>query len=361
MKKIIIIILQLFLMTFNLFPMGGLDDDARQKLIDMGLDPDEILANTEKRKQKPRIEYEDPLAFDIYTKFKIQYISELPFSKKTIVGGEKTIRFGKFNRKKAAYLFYNKLGVAFVNERFNTEVERLKQLSDSPNIINLYGYDPENLIIVLEYCPADLHRYIMEKRPSLRAKMQVALTLIKGLKQMHDKDLIHNDLKPENVVLSKRLNSKLIDFGFSRVTDEGGSFKSDYSVGGSVFYAAPEIIPYLDPEYEGQYIYTKASDIYALGYILRFIFSGKEHFNLPENENKMIEKKVQSEYVFKFIEKVKNGWIPDLNDNSSLFADRMNELIRDCFNPNPKDRPSIDKLYRRFTTILKELKSVEKD
>lgn len=164
---------------------------------------------------------------------------------------------------------------------------------------------------------------------------------------MHENDFIHNDLKHKNVVLDKKLNSKLIDFCFSRKVNQDGIFVSDYPIGGSPFYAAPEILPYFDPIYEGKFIYSKKSDIYALGYILYFIIYGKEHFS--------------DETTLEFIEKVKGGWIPEFNNESTLFVSGMNDIIRSCFQFIPNDRPNIDEILKTFKDLVDQKNSIEEN
>ncbi|MFH1461653.1 MAG: protein kinase [bacterium] len=369
MKKIILI-LQMVLIPFSLFSMKevsdldvqsisketGLKPESVRSMLEQGINPREVLENSKKPRRREIITYQDRLAFDVFGKFKISYLDNLKRKLKSVASGaEKDVMAGRFNHKNATYLFYNVLNFNKLDERFNTELEVLKEFKDSENVIQIFGYDPANKIIVLERASSDLYKYILENEKykdtenDIQQKIQIRLieTLLNGLKQMHFRGFIHNDLKHKNVVLDKRLNSKLIDFCFSRRVNKKGVFVSDYAIGGSPFYAAPEILPYFDPRYECEFIYSKASDIYALGYILYFIIYGKEHF---ENET-----------TVEFIEKVKGGWIPELNNESTPFICGMNNIIRRCLQFNPDDRPKIDQIFEMLKDLVAELNSTEQD
>lgn len=90
--------------------------------------------------------------------------------------------------------------------------------------------------------------------------------LIRGLKYLHDRDIVHRDLKCENVLLTSSYNIKLSDFGFARYYHPDKDQKSE-TFCGSVSYAAPEII-------RGVAYDPRLSDIWSVAIIL-FIMLNK--------------------------------------------------------------------------------------
>lgn len=90
-----------------------------------------------------------------------------------------------------------------------------------PNVISMLCtyQDEENLYFALEYAPGgELFSYISKYGPfSLAATRFYAAEIVNGLHYMHSMGIIHRDMKPENVILSKDLHSKITDFGTAKI------------------------------------------------------------------------------------------------------------------------------------------------
>ncbi len=112
------------------------------------------------------------------------------------------------------------------------------------------------------------------KKMPMKQKLDLAIAIAKSIKDLHDKNILHNDIKPENLMLTKAMNDEhsflvtAIDFGLSNKLKEGEYFAEDglkYTRG----YAAPEIENATEDDIKnGKVLYSKATDMYALGKLL---------------------------------------------------------------------------------------------
>ncbi|CAG8542293.1 12171_t:CDS:10 [Ambispora gerdemannii] len=139
-----------------------------------------------------------------------------------------------------------------------------------PNIVRLYDvFETERYIgIILEYASGELfdhilaHRYLKE-----RDACRLFAQLISGVNYLHQKNIVHRDLKLENLLLDRNRNIIITDFGFANQFD---SAKADLMATscGSPCYAAPELVIS-----EGLYV-GSAVDIWSCGVILYAMLSG---------------------------------------------------------------------------------------
>ncbi|XP_037094872.1 serine/threonine-protein kinase NIM1-like [Pollicipes pollicipes] len=148
------------------------------------------------------------------------------------------------------------------------EIENMERLHH-PHIVRLYEVleTPQRYHLVLEYAAGgNLHQLITaEGRLGDRRARALAVQLVSALQHMHDQNLVHRDVKADNVFLTRRGRAKLGDLGFStRVTSATQQLTSFC---GSPPYAAPELLE--AASYTGP-----AVDMWALGVLL--FFAGEE-------------------------------------------------------------------------------------
>lgn len=183
----------------------------------------------------------------------------------------------------------------FVNKFFPRELDILTKI-DHPNIIQIHSIlqrGPKIFIFMSFAENGDLLTYIKKAGPvdELQAKAWF-LQMAKALKYLHSHDIAHRDLKCENILLSKRLNIKLADFGFARYCrdDNGHDIKSE-TYCGSAAYAAPEVVrghPY-DP---------KLADAWSLGIILFIMLNAKMPFD-DSNLSRLLEFQQSKKFAFR--------------------------------------------------------------
>ena len=133
------------------------------------------------------------------------------------------------------------------------------------NAITFLADSPVGPGILMEYVDGrNLSDFIAEN-PSAKARAKVAEQIISVIAYVHHNNIIHNDIKPENILVS-RVNGdvKLIDFGLS----DNDAFYVNKHLGGTPRYASPELLAQADD------IDTR-SDIYSLGMVLHDLFGRK--------------------------------------------------------------------------------------
>jgi calcium-dependent protein kinase len=167
-----------------------------------------------------------------------------------------------------------------------SEVKILSEL-DHPNIVKYYeAYEDESFIhIVMEYLQGeDLYKLINKRKHNFKEPdvAEILTYLLKALSFIHNKGLVHRDIKPQNILFSipgdyKTL--KLIDFGLS--TSETNKLKQRV---GSPYYMAPEII-------NGRF--SSKTDLWSVGVILFVMVTGNYPFEARNQEE--IFYKIQNE------------------------------------------------------------------
>ncbi len=141
-----------------------------------------------------------------------------------------------------------------------------------PNIVNVYDVGEENGIyyIVMELVEGiTLKKYIEKKaRLSYKEAVSIAIQVSMGIEAAHRNHIIHRDIKPQNIIISKEGKVKVTDFGIAKAAT---SNTITSNVMGSVHYASPE-------QARGGYSDEK-SDIYSLGITLFEMLTGRVPFN----------------------------------------------------------------------------------
>ena len=155
--------------------------------------------------------------------------------------------------------------------KFRTEAQAAAGLMH-PNIVNVYDVGEENGIyyIVMELVEGiTLKKYIEKKsRLSVKEAISIAIQVSMGIEAAHNNHIIHRDIKPQNIIISKEGKVKVTDFGIAKAAT---SNTITSNVMGSVHYTSPE-------QARGGYSDEK-SDIYSLGITLFEMLTGRVPFN----------------------------------------------------------------------------------
>ena len=150
---------------------------------------------------------------------------------------------------------------------------RLIASFDNGNIIKIHDVFEENgtAYYVMEYLEGKSLKAMVEEGGALAEStaLKYIRQIADALREIHSHNLLHLDVKPANIMLNRKGQAVLIDFGISKHYDEGGHQTSSALIGTSEGYAPLE-------QYEAGALdnFTPATDIYALGATLFFLLTG---------------------------------------------------------------------------------------
>lgn len=160
-------------------------------------------------------------------------------------------------------------------KKFRVEAQSAAGLSH-PNIVNVYDVGEVEGIhfIVMELVQGiTLKKYIeMKGKLDIKEALNISVQIASGLQAAHDNRIIHRDIKPQNIIMSRDGKVKVTDFGIAKVAD---STTVTTNAAGSVHYISPE-------QARGGYSDAK-SDIYSLGITMYEMVTGRVPFDGETN------------------------------------------------------------------------------
>ena len=199
-----------------------------------------------------------------------------------------------------------------------------------PNIVNVYDVGQEDGIyyIVMELVEGiTLKKYIEKKaRLSFKEAISIAIQVSMGIEAAHNNHIIHRDIKPQNIIISKEGKVKVTDFGIAKAAT---SNTITSNVMGSVHYTSPE-------QARGGYSDEK-SDIYSLGITLFEMLTGRVPFN-GETTVAIAIKHIQEP-------------MPSPKDFVSEIPSSVEQIVYKCCQKSP------DRRYQSMGDLIKDLKN----
>ncbi len=198
-----------------------------------------------------------------------------------------------------------------------------------PNIVNVYdvGEEGENHYIVMELVEGiTLKKYIEKKaRLSVKEAVSIAIQVSMGIEAAHNNHIIHRDIKPQNIIISKEGKVKVTDFGIAKAAT---SNTITSNVMGSVHYTSPE-------QARGGYSDEK-SDIYSLGVTMFEMLTGRVPFN-GETTVAIAIKHIQEEF-------------PSPRDYVPEIPVCVEQIVFKCCQKSP------DRRYQSMSELIVDLK-----
>ncbi len=152
--------------------------------------------------------------------------------------------------------------------RFRREAQAVARLSH-PNIVSIYdvGEENETYYLVMEFVDGDNLKNLIRKQgtvPVLQA-LEFAGQICDALEHAHENGIVHRDIKPHNILITRSGRAKLTDFGIARESTAATMTQTDAIVGS---------VHYLSPEQARGEMAGPTSDLYSLGVVLYEMVTG---------------------------------------------------------------------------------------
>lgn len=169
--------------------------------------------------------------------------------------------------------------------RFKQEFEVMRRLS-FPYIVQVFRYDDGRNEYRMEFCNETLRDYVSKRNSKLTfsTRKRIALQFLYGLNYIHSQGYLHRDISLQNVLLkvysSGAVIVKLSDFGLVKDTT------SDFTLTQTELRGTIR-----DPQLESLKAYNVTNEIYAIGWVLSFIFTGRESLRHGTDDATQIVKK----------------------------------------------------------------------
>ncbi|XP_076044124.1 serine/threonine kinase raf oncogene isoform X2 [Oratosquilla oratoria] len=234
---------------------------------------------------------------------------------------------------------------------FKNEVSVLKKTRHVNILLFMGCVKTRRLAIVTQWCEgSSLYKvlHVQETKFDLVTIIDIARQTSQGMDYLHAKNIIHRDLKSNNIFLHDDYTVKIGDFGLATV--KGGRWTPE-SVGGrqiqqpsgSILWMAPEVIRMKDYN-----PYTFQSDVYAFGIVLYELFSGQLPYSHINNKDQIL-----------FM--VGRGCLrPDMSKLRSDMPKPVRRLLNDCIKFNRNDRPLFPQILAELESIVRSLPKIHR-
>jgi len=210
------------------------------------------------------------------------------------------------------------------------------------NILLFMGFTiKDQLCIVTQWCDGSSlyrHLHVIDTKFDMLSTMKIALQTAQGMEYLHAKNIIHRDMKSNNIFLLEDFTVKIGDFGLATVKSRWSGAEQLMQPTGSILWMAPEVIKMQDGN-----PYTFQSDVYAFGIVLYEMTSGTLPYSHIGNRDMILFQ-------------VGRGWLrPDMDLIRKDTPRACKTLILDCIKKDREQRPLFPKVWRDLDSIYQAL------
>ncbi|XP_034447682.1 raf-1 proto-oncogene, serine/threonine kinase a isoform X2 [Hippoglossus hippoglossus] len=231
-------------------------------------------------------------------------------------------------------------------QAFRNEVAVLRK-TRHVNILLFMGYmTKDNLAIVTQWCEGSSlykHLHVLETNLKIIQLIDIARQTAQGMDYLHAKNIIHRDMKSNNIFLHEGLTVKIGDFGLATVKARWSGSLQVEQPSGSILWMAPEVIRMQDNN-----PYSFQSDVYSYGIVLFELMTGELPYALLANRDQII-----------FM--VGRGYLsPDLSKLYKTCPKAMKRLVADCIKKLKDERPLFPQILSSIELLQHALPKINR-
>ncbi|KAG1927512.1 raf-1 proto-oncogene, serine/threonine kinase a isoform X3 [Pimephales promelas] len=231
-------------------------------------------------------------------------------------------------------------------QAFRNEVAVLRK-TRHVNILLFMGYmTKDNLAIVTQWCEGSSlykHLHVQETNFQMFQLMDIARQTAQGMDYLHAKNIIHRDMKSNNIFLHEGLAVKIGDFGLATVKARWTGSQQVEQPSGSILWMAPEVIRMQDNN-----PYSFQSDVYSYGMVLFELMTGELPYSQIANRDQII-----------FM--VGRGYLsPDLSKLYKRCPKAMKRLVADCIKKCKDERPLFPQILSSIELLQHSLPKINR-
>ncbi|XP_076232010.1 serine/threonine kinase raf oncogene isoform X2 [Calliopsis andreniformis] len=230
-----------------------------------------------------------------------------------------------------------KIPTAAQLQAFKNEVAVLRKTRHVNILLFMGCVSKPQLGIVTQWCEGSSlykHLHVFETKFDLFTLIEIGRQTAQGMDYLHAKNIIHRDLKSNNIFLHDDLTVKIGDFGLATAKTRWSGSQQFHQPTGSILWMAPEVI-----RMQEENPYSFQSDVYAFGVVLFELLSGQLPYSHVNNKDQIL-----------FM--VGRGKLrPDLNKLRSDTPKALRRLTEDCIKFSREDRP----IFRQILASLEGL------
>uniref|UniRef100_A0A8C7F415 RAF proto-oncogene serine/threonine-protein kinase n=1 Tax=Oncorhynchus kisutch TaxID=8019 RepID=A0A8C7F415_ONCKI len=231
-------------------------------------------------------------------------------------------------------------------QAFRNEVAVLRK-TRHVNILLFMGYmTKDNLAIVTQWCEGSSlykHLHVQETNLQMFQLIDIARQTAQGMDYLHAKNIIHRDMKSNNIFLHEGLTVKIGDFGLATVKARWSGSHQVEQPSGSILWMAPEVIRMQD-----NMPYSFQSDVYSYGVVLYELMTGELPYSQIANRDQII-----------FM--VGRGYLsPDLSKLYKSCPKAMKRLVADCIKKIKDERPLFPQILSSIELLQHSLPKINR-
>ncbi|XP_070765888.1 raf-1 proto-oncogene, serine/threonine kinase a isoform X2 [Enoplosus armatus] len=231
-------------------------------------------------------------------------------------------------------------------QAFRNEVAVLRK-TRHVNILLFMGYmTKDNLAIVTQWCEGSSlykHLHVLETNFKIIQLIDIARQTAQGMDYLHAKNIIHRDMKSNNIFLHEGLTVKIGDFGLATVKARWSGSHQVEQPSGSILWMAPEVIRMQDNN-----PYSFQSDVYSYGIVLFELMTGELPYSQTANRDQII-----------FM--VGRGYLsPDLSKLYKNCPKAMKRLVADCIKKSKDERPLFPQILSSIELLQHALPKINR-